>query len=314
MAQVPVGRVTTPGALAAALGNPVAARWIGHYLSHHEHDAACPCHRVVRAGGVLGPYPDGGAAAKAKCLKAEGVKSRDEIVDIGRYGFDAFVCDRPLEKLSRLQDKLAAEVDLRRRRQILRLVGGVDVSYVGPLEGIAAYTLVDLASGELVWSTTVRRPARFPYIPSYLTFRELPIYLELIEEVRAAGRLAPVILVDGTGILHPRRAGIASHLGVVASIPTIGVTKKLLCGKVAIQGMTALESRPVVCEGSTSGMAIRPTAGSLRPIFVSPGHRVDMAFAEQIVRRLLVGQRLPSPLYWADRLSRRHVKSVHLPS
>ena len=83
-------------------------------------------------------------------------------------------------------------------------------------EGIAAYALVETASGQLVWSTTVRRRVVFPYITTYLSFREIPILLDLLDEVRSAGRMAEVLLVDGSGILHHRHAGIASHLGVVA--------------------------------------------------------------------------------------------------
>jgi deoxyribonuclease V len=83
------------------------------------------------------------------------------------------------------------------------------------------------------------------------------------------------------------------------------VTKKLLCGTVDIKGMAPGESRPVVHDDRLAGVAIRPTAGSLRPIFISPGHRVDVAFCEELVRRLLCGHRLPEPLYWADRLSRK---------
>ena len=144
----------------------------------------------------------------------------------------------------------------------------------------------------------------FPYITSYLAFRELPILLELVDEVRRAGRLAELVLVDGSGILHQRHAGIATHLGVVASLATIGVTKKLLCGDVELSGLGPQESRPVVFEDRVIGVALRPTAGSRRPIFISPGHRADVAFAEHVVRRMLFGRRLPEPLYWADRLSR----------
>jgi deoxyribonuclease V len=307
--QVPPGRLTTPGGLAAALGNPIAARWIGHFLLHHDHDATCCCHRAVRAGGVLGPFPEG-EVSKAARLEAEGVAVQDRQVDLDRYGFDRFISDRPLERLSRLQESLAAEVKIRPRRRMPRLVGGVDVSYVSPNEGVAAYALVDFSTGELVWSTTVRRPVRFPYITSYLTFRELPLLTALLEEVRAAARLSPVVLVDGTGILHPRHAGIASHLGVVASLATVGVTKKLLCGQVDLEGLQPLESRPVVHDDRLLGVAIRVGSGSRRPIFVSPGHRVDVAFAEQLVRRSLTGHRLPTPLYWADRLSRQRARSL----
>ena len=175
---------------------------------------------------------------------------------------------------------------------------------------MAAYALVEVATGELLWSTAIRRAAGFPYISSYLTFRELPLLLELIDEVRARDRMAPVVVVDGAGILHPRRAGIASHLGVVAGLPTIGVTKKLLCGQVDIDGLQPLESRPVVLEDQVIGTAIRPTSGSRRPLFVSPGSGLNLASAEQIVRAVLSGRRLPLPLYWADHLSRKHAKTL----
>ncbi len=186
-----------------------------------------------------------------------------------------------------------------------RYVGGVDVSYCNPEEGVAAYALVETATGELVWSMTIRRAVPFPYITSYLTFRELPLLAALIEEVHAQKRLAAVVLVDGTGVLHPRRAGIASHLGVVAGMPTIGVTKKLLCGQVDIRGLQQLESRPVLMDEEPLGVAIRPASGSLRPLFISPGSGVDLASAERIVRAVLSGKRLPLPLYWADRFSRQ---------
>ena len=119
-----------------------------------------------------------------------------------------------------------------------------------------------------------------------------------------------MVLVDGAGMLHPRRAGIACHLGVVTGVPTIGVTKKLLCGQVDIDGMRPLESRPVVLEDQLVGAAIRPTSGSRRPLFVSPGNGLDLASAEQMVRAVLSGRRLPLPLYWADHLSRRHAKNL----
>ena len=173
---------------------------------------------------------------------------------------------------------------VRPRRRIPRLAGGVDVAYPSPDVGVAAYALVETATGRLVWSATVRRPVAFPYISTYLSFREIPILLELLDEVRAAGRLAEVLLVDGSGIMHHRHAGIASHLGVVASLPTIGVTKKLLCGQVDMREMGAGESRPVWESEKTRllGVALRPTAGSLRPIFVSPGHRVNVTFSRTI--------------------------------
>jgi deoxyribonuclease V len=231
-------------------------------------------------------------------------------VDLERYGCGDFTGDRPLAELADHQDRVAAKVSLRPARKVPPQIGGVDVSYVSPQEGVAAYALVEVATGELLWSTSIRRAVRFPYISSYLTFRELPLLVELLDEVRDRDRIAPVILVDGTGVLHPRRAGIASHLGVVTGLPTIGVTKKLLCGQVDIAGLRPLESRPVVLGDRVVGVAIRPTSGSRRPLFISPGSGLNLTSAEAIVRAVLCGRRLPSPLYWADSLSRQHARNL----
>ncbi len=304
LAQVPAGRVTTYGTLAEALGNPIAARWVGYFALHHDHTAGCRCHRIVRADGGLGKFIGGSERAKARLLTAEGVRVAGSAVDLAKFGHDRFVTGRPLEELKRAQESLVKRVSLRPRKRIPKLVAGVDVSYPTASEGIAAYALVETKTGRLVWSKAIRRPVAFPYITTYLSFRELPLLLDLIEEVRTAGKMAEVLLVDGSGVLHHRHAGIAAHLGVAASLPTIGVTKKLLCGKVNIEGMRPRESRPVLLGEEPAGVAIRTSEGSRRPIFISPGHRLDLAYSECLVRQLLIGRRLPEPLYWADRLSR----------
>ena len=304
LAQVPAGRVATCGDLAEALGNRLAATWVGYYSLHHDHQPACLCHRIVRAGGELGGYAAGSIETKKRRLADEGIVVRQGVVDLTQFGFHEFVSDRPLEQLRAVQETIQRRIILRPRRRMPKWVGGVDVAYPRPEVGVAAYALVETATGELVWSTTVRRRVTFPYISTYLSFREIPILRDLLDQVRAAGRMAEVLLVDGSGILHHRHAGIASHLGVAASLPTVGVTKKLLCGQVDVKGMSPGESRPVLFDDRPIGVALRPTAGSLRPIFLSPGHRVDLSFCEQLVRRLLTGHRLPEPIYWADRLSR----------
>jgi deoxyribonuclease V len=328
LAQLPAGRVTTCGDLAEALGSKIAATWVGYYSLHHKHDAECPCHRIVRAGGMLGPFITT-TEEKTQRLAEEGVVAQDGTVALERFGFHDFSSDRPLEKLRQIQEDIQARIVLRPRRRIPKYIGGVDVAYPNAEEGVAAYALVETATGRLEWSTTVRRRVVFPYISTYLGFREIPILLDLLDEVREAGRMAEVLMVDGSGILHHRHAGVASHLGVVASLPTIGVTKKLLCGQVDINEMKPGESRPVwekrgqvqfvrstrravpancTCPlFSQIGISLRPTAGSARPIFISPGHRVDLPFCEQLVRRFLTGRRLPEPIYWADRLSKRKV-------
>ncbi|NQT41381.1 MAG: endonuclease V [Planctomycetes bacterium] len=313
LVQIPAGRVTTYTALAEALGHRIATRWVGHFLLHHDHAADCPCHRVVRVGGHLGRYCTGDVDQKARLLRSEGIAVHDETVDLGEFFFDRFQSDRPLEQLRRIQAELPEAVILKPLRPEPKQIGGVDVSYTfrGPItEGVAGYALVEPDGGKLIWSTTVRRRVIFPYISTFLAFRELPLLLDLLDEVRSAGRLADLVLVDGSGILHPHTAGIATHLGVVTSLPTVGVTKKLLCGDVRISGLGAGQSRPVIMDGQPRGVAIRATEGSRRPIFVSPGHRTTVAQAEAVVRRLLCGRRLPEPLYWADRLSRSAAREI----
>lgn len=310
LGQIPAGKVATCGQLAAALGSPMAAKWVGHFALHHRHDEGCNCHRVVRVQGALGGYIGGklGIDTKIRLLRREGVAIRGGVIDLGQFGFEDFASGYPLARLRTVQEELARRVAVRPRTRMPKLVGGVDVAYPSSSEAQAAYALVETETGRLVWSHVVRRPVRFPYVMSFLSFRELPALLDLVDEVCTAGKMAEVLLVDGSGILHPRRAGSASHLGVAAEVATIGITKKLLCGRVDIEGMAPLEARPVVVDERPLGVAIRLTAGSRRPIFVSPGHRVDLAFSETVVRKLLLGRRLPEPLYWADRLSKAPMK------
>ena len=308
LAQIPCGRVTTYGTLAEALGSEAATRWVGHWMLHHEHRPGCLCHRVVRADGSVGRYIAEATSDKKKLLISEGVVFEDDRVrELNRVAFDCFCTKRPLVALRTMQEGVSRKVTLRGRRTMPKTVAGVDVSYSGD-SGIGAYVLWDLAREEKVWTTTVTREVMFPYITGYLAFRELPILLSLIESAQDAERLADVVIVDGSGILHPRGVGIACHLGVLTSVPTIGVSKKLLWGEVSLAGMAPEEARPVLIDGQRRGVAVRATTGSHRPIFVSPGHRIGVDMAELIVRRQLQGRRLPEAQYWADRLSRQQSK------
>jgi deoxyribonuclease V len=304
LTQVPPGWVTTYRALAAALGNTIANRWVAEYVHRHRHDGDCPCHRVVRVDGQLSTTDRDDGHRQRQRLEAEGVEVGPDGVDLERYGFDRFVGPRPLERLLEDQRLVEAAVSLEGPPEIPPLVAGVDLSYPSEKEAVGAYALIETSSRRLVWSTLVRRGAEFPYIPSYLSYRELPVLLALIETARVAGRLADAVMVDGTGVLHPRRAGIATHLGVLTDVPTIGVTKSLLVGQVDLDAMATMESRPIVHESEVVGKAIRLSPRSRRPVFVSPGHRMSLAIAEAVVRQTAGGRRLPEPTYWADRLSR----------
>jgi deoxyribonuclease V len=207
-----------------------------------------------------------------------------------------------------VQLQLAERVVLCPCENLPQSLAGVDVAYPSEYEAVASYVLIDARTAQLQWSAAVRRKIVFPYITSFLGFRELPPLLAAIQQARRAGRLAEALLVDGSGVLHQRHAGIASHLGVLTGLTTVGVTKRLLCGQVDIGGMDWGEARDVVHEGQVVGVALRTTPRSRRPIFVSPGHKCDLRFCQTVVHMMLRGRRLPEPLYWADRLCRQAAK------
>lgn len=303
LAQVPAGRVTTYGTLATALGDVVAARWVGEYLVDHPHDAQCPCHRVVRKDGALGRFASGAPRDKALLLMREGVSVCGSRVPVNELLFDSFASESPLRDLREAQNRLPRQISVARRSQQLHSIAGIDVSYINSRLGVAAYVLLDSRTLDLLWSTTVTAPVTFPYIPGYLTFRELPLFLQLFEDVRQHGQEADVTLVDGHGSLHPRRAGSASACGVAVGTPTVGIAKKLLCGQVDLQDLPVREPRAVRLDAEPRGMAIK--AGKRhRPFFVSPGHRINLADATAVALQSLGSGRLPLPIALADRLSR----------
>ena len=116
-------------------------------------------------------------------------RSAHDSVDLARYGFDRFLSARPAGATAANPGVVGGQGGAAAAAPIPRTVGGVDVSIARPDEGVAAYALVELKSGQLLWSTTVRRTVSFPYITSYLSFRELPILMELLGEVRRSGNL-----------------------------------------------------------------------------------------------------------------------------
>jgi len=298
VAQVPPGRVTTYKALAEALGDPAAVRFVANWLSSHAHEL--PVHRVVHASGAVGKAEFAEPAEFAERLRREGVRVEGlKVKPLIRYFFADFKTDRPLERLRREQGEIARQVRLEPLPQDAKTVAGVDAAYLDS-EAIGICVVCDREGGPLDY-VEVRQEVQFPYIPTYLSYRELPLYLAAVQGAEEKGLSPDVILVDGNGILHPRRVGIATHLGVILDRPTVGVAKRLLCGEVNTEGMTIGEWRPVVLEGETVGAAMR--TGRNRTIFISPGHRADLKTSVELVTSLLKEDPLPEPLRWAHALA-----------
>ena len=304
--QVPPGRVTTYRALAEALGDPGAARFVGEWLMRAAAEKL-PVHRVVHASGDVGRFAFGTWEEKARLLSQEGVQVVGRKVSpLPRYFFWDFRTDRPLAALRAEQEELAGKAVLSPLPPV-ESVAALDVAY---RDDVAVAAMVfSGADGEALDFVTAEVPVRFPYIPTYLTWRELPAYLAVIQKAEAEGLTADVYLVDGNGILHPRRIGIATHLGVLLDHPTVGVAKRRLCGEVNTEGMVVGEWRPVVLDGDTVGAAVR--TGRNRTLFVSPGHRADLESSVELVLNLVREHTLPEPLRWAHELA---TEAAHGPS
>ena len=209
-----------------------------------------------------------------------------------------------------LQAELAQQVVLRDALpKPLRRIAGFDVGFED--DGAttrAAAVLLDADSLEILDQQVARLPTRMPYVPGLLSFRELPALLDALALLKTAPDLA---LIDGQGIAHPRRLGIAAHFGVVTGLPSIGVAKKVLAGKprLALHEMRGAFT-PLRDDGEQLGWLLRSKPGCL-PLVVSPGHRVAMASAPELVMRFVTRYRLPEPTRLADRLaSRRDAKKA----
>ena len=191
-----------------------------------------------------------------------------------------------------MQRRLAARVSRKSNGIEPRFIAGVDIS-IRRGEEMATGSVVVLSYPELevVETRVARGKLNFPYIPGLLSFRELPLTLAACEQLSITPDL---ILVDGQGIAHPRRIGIASHLGLCLDIPTIGCAKSLLCGSHEAPGAEPGNYAGIIDKGETIGAALRTKPG-VKPVYVSIGHKVDLLTAIHWVMKCCLGYRLPEP-------------------
>jgi len=197
----------------------------------------------------------------------------------------------------RLQEKLRERVVLEDRFREIRLVAGADLAF-DPETGMAfAGVIVYSFPGlEEVERRMAQRKLRFPYVPGLLSFREGPVLLEAFARLQA---VPDAILIDGHGRAHPRRFGIACHLGVIFDKPAIGCAKSLLVGEHREPGREAGSLTPLLHHGERVGIVLR-TRDDVRPIYVTTGHRISLDSAVKVVRQCLDGFRIPKPTREAD--------------
>lgn len=197
-----------------------------------------------------------------------------------------------------LQRELATRVIRSGRPASVRFVAGVDVGFV---EGRARAAVAVLAfpSLALVDHAVAEIPVKFPYVPGLLSFREVPVVLEALARVSARPDL---LLCDGQGVAHPRRCGFASHLGLCATVPTIGVAKSRLIGAHGPVPDQKGAWVPLLHDDEVVGAAVRTRAG-VAPLYVSVGHRIDLESGIRCVLACTTRYRLPETTRWAHRLA-----------
>jgi deoxyribonuclease V len=206
-----------------------------------------------------------------------------------------------VEEAIAIQEKLQSEVITEDQlKEPIQYVAGVDMGFEadGTISraAVAVLSFPDLQVQE---TGIARRPTTFPYIPGFLSFREIPAILDVLEKINLTPDL---ILCDGQGIAHPRRFGIACHLGVLVDIPTIGVAKSLLVGKHEALPEVRGAWQPLTHKRETIGAVLRTRVG-VKPLYVSPGHRISLPTAINYVLSCTPKYRLPETTRIADKLA-----------
>lgn len=191
-----------------------------------------------------------------------------------------------------LQNALAPRVNTSVPLASFDRVAGCDLAYhlTEPIL-FAAVAVVRVWDRVVVETCTVIREVNFPYVPGLLSFREVPALLGAFGQLRHA---PDVVMLDGQGIAHPRRFGLACHLGLWLNLPCLGCAKSRLIGEHDEPGPEAGDWTPLVIGGEPVGAVVRSAAGA-KPVFVSPGHRIDVESAVAVVQATLSGYRHPTP-------------------
>jgi len=199
-----------------------------------------------------------------------------------------------------IQNQLRSQVITEDQLGDVQYVAGVDLGFEedGAISR-AAVAVLSFPDLQLQEKAIAKRPTTFPYIPGFLSFREIPAILDALETVSITPDL---IVCDGQGIAHPRRLGIACHLGVLIDIPTIGAAKSLLVGKHDEVPVEKGSWQPLRYRGEVVGAVVRSRTG-VKPLYVSPGHRISLPTAIDYVLRCTTKYRLPETTRWADKLA-----------
>jgi deoxyribonuclease V len=295
--QIPTGKISTYGAVAIALGDKVAARAVGRMMNQNPNADDMPCFKIVHSDGRLGGFGLG-IGDKIRRLQQDSIHvNNGKIVDFEDVFFDDFKTEYPLKTLREEQINLSRKVSLQDDFNGIETVAGIDVAYPDNEfhQACGACAVLDYRTMQVIEESVVFSPTDFPFISTYFSYRELPIVQKLINQLRVTPSM---ILLDGNGIIHPARCGFASHAGVTLDIPTIGVAKTLLYG--------TIKDSKIIIEKEQRGYAFSKKQG-IRPIYVSPGHRVSLKNSVEVVKHLS-SLKNPEPLRLAHHLAKKNLQ------
>ena len=182
----------------------------------------------------------------------------------------------------------------------IKTVAGIDLGYDANADKSRAVVVVlSFPDLQLLESSEAILPIQFPYVPGLLSFRETPVAIKALEKLKTHPDL---ILCDGQGLAHPRRFGIACHIGLIADVPTVGVAKSILVGKFENLGETRGSTAPLIHRREQVGVALR-TREKVQPIYISVGHRISLETAVKYVLQCSPKYRLPETTRLADRMA-----------
>jgi len=292
--QIPDGKVSTYGAVAKALGDIRASRAVGWMMNQNPDADSMPCFKIVHSDGRLGGFGLG-IDDKIRRLNADNILVKDgKLVDFDSLFFDEFNTKFPLKQLHKEQEMLSVKVKTDDGFSEIETVAGIDVAYPNNAfdSACGACVIIDYQTKEILEEKTIFAKTMFPYIPTYLFYREFPVVEKLMKKIT---KKPSVILFDGNGVLHPKQLGLASHAGVCLKIPTIGVAKRLLYGSVNKDNITF--------QGKVRGYAFQ-LKKNIKPVFVSSGHNVSLKTSVEIVKNLSVYKN-PEPLRRAHFLAKQ---------
>jgi len=257
-----------------------------------------PCYKIVNSDGRLGGFGLG-LDDKIRRLDEVGIFVKNgKINDFEKVFYNNFKTNYPLKKLRLDQIEQSKKIKLNDEFSSIDTVAGIDIAYPKNEfnHACGACVVIDYETKEIIESKTIFWETNFPYISTYLFYREFPIIRELVNILKTQ---PSVFMFDGNGILHPYGIGLASQAGIELNCPSIGVAKSILYGNI--------KEKYVYIDGKKKGFTYFSSDCIKRPIFVSPGYKITFESCKKIVKNLSK-YKIPEPLRQAHLLAKKTLK------